>query len=166
MQTSFLRALTITICLGQALAAAAQTAPVLAGATYDPGVNPLARQLNGQFTWLIANDVLVRSLRAAMPDVGTVERIEPRRIAGADHLVFEAREAEAPERLYRVAVRLYQDAGGYLYATAQGVYCKGEDRCSDCGLSEACPCASNPESSCSGGSLGGAALAPVSTAKD
>ena len=99
---------------------------------FDPEQDPIGVQTaNGGWQLTVHDSVLIRSLRLAVPGVGPVQSIKKQKIRDQEHLVFEARRAEAPDKAFYIAILLKFDPDGRVFAGRQYHTCSG-DPCSWC----------------------------------
>ncbi|MFN0216695.1 MAG: hypothetical protein ACKVT2_20745 [Saprospiraceae bacterium] len=109
----------------------AQQAPLSANDFFDPQNNPVATLTNGRLRCVVSEDILVRSVSANFPTVGSLERMDCQRIEGYWWLTLESRHAEDMEQSVFVAVRLKPDLEGNYFADSFWTACTGEG-CGGC----------------------------------
>jgi hypothetical protein len=123
----------------------------LARDTFDPARHALARMRAGALELLVDQPVLLRSLQVRLKSLGALESVGRQQIGDAHFLVMHGWVSGGQYRRYLVAVRLREDADGYLFAEPYFDICMARDDaiCSDCILTAAgCQCWANADAFC------------------
>ncbi|MEI6411445.1 MAG: hypothetical protein WCR52_18800 [Bacteroidota bacterium] len=99
---------------------------------FDPERDPIGLvQSDGSFLLTVSEAVLTRSLKTFMPQIGIVQKVVKQKIRGAEHIVFECRNINEPEKSLFVAIQLKKDEFGKMFADRQYNICSGNP-CGDC----------------------------------
>lgn len=98
---------------------------------FDPLRDPVAAMVNNRLRLVVSEEVLVRSVSANMPQMGTVERVDRQFIENAWWLTIESRHAGDMEQSVFIAVRLKQGTDQKFFADHYWTACTGEG-CGGC----------------------------------
>jgi hypothetical protein len=108
------------------------TNPTDADQYFDPERDPIGvMQSDGSFLLLVSEAVLTRSLKTFMPQIGIIQKVVKQKIRGAEHIVFECRKINEPDKSLFVAIQLIKDPFGNMFADQQYNICSGSP-CGDC----------------------------------
>ncbi|HLP92998.1 MAG TPA: hypothetical protein VK168_03135 [Saprospiraceae bacterium] len=98
---------------------------------FDPLRDPVAALVNNRLRLVVSEEVLVRSVSANMPQMGTVERVDRQFIENAWWLTIESRHSGDMEQSVFIAVRLKEGADQKFFADHYWTACTGEG-CGGC----------------------------------
>lgn len=122
--------LLLNLCLWSQILLA-QLDVALGDGFFDPQRDPIASMLNGRLRNMVSEEVLVRSVAAKFPRLGTVEKVDCQEIEGYRWITLEGRHSEDMEQSVFVAVRLKPDKAGNFFADSFWTACTGEG-CGGC----------------------------------
>lgn len=98
---------------------------------FDPARDPIAKMENGRMRLLIENDLLLRSVAAKFPHLGSVEKVSQQEIEGRWWLVMESRLETDIEQSVFLGLRLKPAMDASFFADSYWTACIGEG-CGGC----------------------------------
>lgn len=121
--------------------------PAEADQFFDPQRDPIGVvQGDGSFLLIVSEAVLTRSLKSFMPQIGIIQKVVKQKIRGQEHIVFECRNINEPDKSLFVAIQLKKDEAGNVFADKQYNICSGNP-CGDCKFTTGgCICAEQASS--------------------